>query len=265
MHSLRELQSGFAAALLQPNASGAAPVIRAAGISPALRLGFYRNNVLENYRKALAATYPAIERLVGVGCFMHLSSEYARRHASRSGDVGRHGERFADFLERHAMGRALPYLADVARLEWAIEESFYEADHAALSLERLARVPAEHVSALRFHLAPSCRLLRSRYPVHRIWAISQPDYAGEEPVELDAGAAQLLVRRERYMVTLDPLPDGEFAMLDALRAGYGFADAFAYALTLDAGLDAGAFLQRHIASGALCDFMLPAEAHGPLA
>jgi hypothetical protein len=261
MRSLRDLQSGFAAALLEPNAGRAAPGIRADGISPALRLGFYRNNVLENYRKALAATYPAIERLVGIGCFLHLAYEYARRHASRSGDVGMHGERFADFLERHAVGRALPYLADVARLEWAIEESFYEADRGALPLERLAQVPAEQVSALRFHLAPSCRLLRSRYPVHRIWQIGQAEYAGDEQVNLDAGAVQLLVRRARYAVTLDPLPSGEFAMLDALRAGYGFGEAFAYALTPDAGLDAGAFLQRHIASGVLCDFVLPAEAH----
>ena len=262
MHSLRELQSGFAAALFEPNAAGNAPGIRADGISPALRLGFYRNNVQENYRKALAATYPAIERLVGAGCFMHLSSEYARRHASRSGDVGMHGERFADFLERHAVGRELPYLADVARLEWAIEESFYEEDRAALSLERLAQVPAEQGSALRFHLAPSCRLLRSRYPVHRIWQISQPECAGDERVDLDAGGVQLLVRRERYAVTFEALPAGEYAMLDALRAGYGFGEAFAYALTLDAGLDAGAFLQRHIAAGVLCDFTLPADAHG---
>jgi hypothetical protein len=262
MRSLRDLQSGFAAALLDPNACRAAPGIRADGISPALRLGFYRINVLENYRKALAAAYPAIERLVGVGCFLHLASEYARRHASRSGDVGMHGERFADFLERHAVGRTLPYLADVARLEWAIEESFYEADRGVLPLERLAEVPAEQVAALRFHLTPSCRLLRSRYPVHRIWEISQADYAGEEQVNLDAGAVQLLVRRERYVVTLDPLPAGEFTMLDALRAGYGFGEAFAYALSLDTALDAGAFLQRHMASGVLCDFTLPAEAHG---
>jgi hypothetical protein len=263
MRSLRELQSGFAAALLEPNAGRAAPDIRADGISPALRLGFYRSNVLENYRKALAATYPAIERLVGIGCFLNLASEYARRHASRSGDVGMHGERFADFLERHPVGRALPYLADVARLEWAIEESFYEADREGLPLERLARVPAEQVSALRFHLAPSSRLLRSRFPVHRIWQISQPDSVGDERVDFDAGAVQLLVRREGYAVTLDPLPAGEFAMLDALRAGYGFGEAFAYALTVDGELDAGAFLRRHIASGVLCDFALPAESHAP--
>ena len=66
MLSLREQQAGFAAALFNPAASRAAPGIRADGISPAMRLGFYRTNVFENYRKALAATYPAVEKLVGI-------------------------------------------------------------------------------------------------------------------------------------------------------------------------------------------------------
>ena len=259
MLSLRELQAGFAAALLDAGASRDAPGVRADGISPALRLGFYRTNVLENYRKALAATYPAIERLVGSGCFAHLAYEYAHRHASHSGDVGAHGERFADFLDHHAIGRELPYLAEVARLEWAIDEAFYEADRGRLALERLAAVPPEQLAALRFHLAPPCRLLRSPYPLLRIWQISQPGYAGEESVDLDAGGVELLVRREAYAVQVEVLASAEYAMLDALRAGYGFGEAFDYALALDPSFDAGAFLRAHIASGALCDFTVPAE------
>lgn len=259
MPSLRDLQAGFAAALFDPGAGRGAPGIRADGISPALRLAFYRTNVLENYRKALAATYPVIERLVGRGCFLHLAGEYARRHASRSGDVGMHGEHFADFLERHALARDLPYLADMARLEWAIEESFYEADRGPLPLERLESVPQEHVAALRFHLAPSCRMLRSIYPVHRIWEISQPQHVGDERVDLASGGVELLVRREGYAVAVDTLPAGAFAMLDALRAGYGLSEAFAYAVALDESFDPGGFLQQHIASGVLCDFTLPAE------
>jgi len=262
MLSLHDLQAGFAAALLDPGAARSAPGIRADGISPAVRLGFYRTNVLENYRKALAATYPAIERLVGRGCFLHLAREYARRHAASSSDVGMHGARFADFLEHHPLGRDLPYLADVARLEWAIEESFCEADRDPLPLERLANVPQMHVTALRFLLAPSSRLLRSDYPVHRIWEISQPGGSGEEQIDLGSGGVQLLIRREGYAVRVDALRASEFAMLDALRAGYGFGEAFAYALALDEGFDAGAFVQRYIGSGVLCDFTLPAEVLG---
>src|SRR3954465_5746681 len=82
MHSLREIQAGFAAALFNPGAKDA-PGIRAAGISPAARLGFYRTNVFENYRKGLSVTYAAVEKLIGRGLFDALAQDYTRRYYSR--------------------------------------------------------------------------------------------------------------------------------------------------------------------------------------
>ena len=262
MPSLRELQAGFAAALFNPGASRQAPGIRADGISPAVRLGFYRSSVFENYRNALSATYPAIEKLVGTSFFGRLAEEYVRRYPSRSGDVGCHGEHFAEFLRGHACVRELPYLPDMARLEWCIEESFHAAEHAPLSLYRLAGVPADQCERLRLLLAPSCRLLSSAFPVDRIWQVCQPDYAGEVDVDVDRGV-DLLVRREQYIVALEPLQRGDFAMLVALSSGHEFSAAFGYARAMDAAFDPAAFLQRHVLYGVLVDFTLPADVQAP--
>jgi hypothetical protein len=262
MPSLHELQVGFAAALFDRGASRTAPGIRANGLSPARRLDFYRTNVFENYRKALAGTYPALRAVLGAGCFDHLARDYAQRYPSRSGDVGAHGEHLAAFLERHPLAGDLPYLADLARLEWAIEECFYEADHVPIALEALARVAEEDYAELRFLLAPSCRLLASRFPVHRIWRMSMQTEA-HTVVDLAEGGVQLLVRRQGYEVVAEPLAPGEHAMLDALRSGYGLAEALAYAQSVEAAFEPGAFLQRRVGDGVLCGFTLPAEAHAP--
>ena len=262
MPSLRELQIGFATALFNPGANRAAPGIRARGISPATRLGFYRTNVFENYRKALAATYPAVEQLVGTGFFSRLAQEYARRYRSRSGDVGRHGGQFPEFLREHACARELPYLSDVARLEWCIEESFNEADTAPLSLHRLAAVPPEQCVALRFALAPACRLISSAFPIDRIWQACQPGADEGVQVNLDRGGVNLLVRRDGFAVATDAVEPAEFAMLTMLATGHGFGEAFEYARVIDKGFDPGSFLQRHVAAGVLADFTLPAEAFG---
>lgn len=258
MHSLREIQAGFAAALFNPAASRDAPGIRAAGISPAVRLGFYRTNVLENYRKALSVTYPAVQKLIGAGLFGALAEDYTRRYPSRSGDVGAHGAHFAEFISRHPVARQLPYLADVARLEWCLEESFNEAEPVLLSMQRLAGVPPERCGELRFMLAPSSRLVSSRYPIDRIWEICQPDHAGDERIELHGGV-DLLVRREGFAVTTERLSAAELAMLTALSSGYRFAEAFDHARSLHAAFDPADFLQRHLANGVLADFALPAE------
>jgi hypothetical protein len=258
MQSLREQQAGFAAAILSSTALGV-PGIRADGISPAARLGFYRTNVLENYRKALAATYPVVMKLVGSGFFGVLASEYVVRQPSRFGDVGRHGEQFPEFLRRHASARELPYLSDVAHLEWCMEESFNEADHAPLSLARLAAVPEEHHGRLRFLLAPSCRLLSSRFPVLRIWEVCQPDFESEVAVDLRQGAVNVLVRRQGFSVIAEAVPSGEFAMLSALAGGEGFAEGYECGRREDSGFDPAAFLQKYILSCVLVDFAVPAD------
>jgi hypothetical protein len=260
MPSLRELQAGFAAALFNPAATREAPGIRAAGISPAVRLGFYRTNVFENYRKALAVTYPAVQTLIGSGLFDALAQDYTRRYSSRSGDVGAHGAHFAEFISRHPLARQLPYLADIARLEWCLEESFNEAESQPLSLSRLAAVAPEQCEQLRFMLAASTRLISSRYPIDRIWQICQPEHAGGEQIDLDAGGADLLVRREGYAVITEHLNTADLAMLTALSSGYNFAEAFDYARSMQAGFEPAAFLQRFLANGVLADFTLPAEA-----
>jgi hypothetical protein len=263
MLSLRDMQEGFAAALLNPGAHRNTPGVRADGVSPSVRLGFYRTNLFENYRKALRATYPAVEKLVGPGFFRVLAHEYARRFASRSGDVGRHAEHFAPFLSAHPSASSLPYLADVARLEWCIEESFNEADGAHLDLQRLAELPPEHYGSLRFLLAPSCRLLSSVFPIDRIWKLCQLDGETQSDVTLDAGRVDLLVRREGYDVTVESLTAPEFAMLSALASGHNCTEAFDYAHGLAAPFDAGAFLQRYVLCGVLVDFTLPAEIQAP--
>jgi len=263
MHSLRELQAGFAAALFDPAASRQAPGIRASGLSPALRLGFYRTNVFENYRKALRVTYCAVEKLIGPGLFSALAQDYAQRYHSRSGDVGEHGAHFAEFLSKHPVARDLPYLADVARLEWCLEECFNEIDPQPLSMERLSTVPPDLCGELRFMLAPSCRLVSSRYPIDRIWEMCQPDHPSDECIDLNAGGVDLLVRRDGFAVTTERLASGDVAMLKALASGYNFTEAFEYARCAQSAFDPALFLQRYLGNGVLADFVLPAHIASP--
>ena len=63
-----EMQSSFAAALLEPEA--ALPPAVAKGITPAVKRRFdiYRNNVTSSLIEALKASFPIVCRLVGDEC-----------------------------------------------------------------------------------------------------------------------------------------------------------------------------------------------------
>ena len=173
MSSLRELQLKFVATLLDPAGNYAAAQVIDNAIPARERIGFYRNNVVSNFRETLRAVYPVIERLVGAPFFELASDRYMRVHPCASGDLNRYGEHFADYVETWPPARGLPYLADVARLEWRVEESFHAADHDSLRLSDLAAVPSDRRELLTFELHPSCRLLVSAYPIHRIWQVNQ--------------------------------------------------------------------------------------------
>jgi hypothetical protein len=257
MHGLRELQEAFGRAVLDPaTAAGLAGVVLGGEIGVARRLQVYRNNVFASLGGALEAVYPVVARLVGDGFFRFVAHEYVRGVPSRSGDIHDFGHDFPEFLGNLLQAQGLPYLPDLARLEWAYHRVFHAADHAPLDTRGLTAVPPERWGDLRLRLHPASRLLASPYPVLRIWEVNQPGFAGEPTVHLDAGECRVLIVRPAESVELQPLTPGEFALLAALAGDETLLAAVERALAAEPGLDAVRALTRHVARGVLVEARL---------
>jgi hypothetical protein len=252
MPSLPELQRRFADAL--SGAEGAAPVALLAGTTGAERLGIYRRTIAANYQNALGATYPVVCRLVG-GPFFHAAVDACvAAHPSRSGDLNVYGGAFGDFLAGYPPASELPYLPDVARLEWAIDEANRARDSHAdpkLVLRTLAGSQGDRLPSLRLQMDPSCRLIASPYPLLRIWQVNQPGHGGEMRVDFDAGPDRLRIRREPDGVALDRIAAGQFAWLSAMAAGANLGTAIGEAQDADAAFDLADALHRFIGDGTI--------------
>jgi hypothetical protein len=262
MYSLPELQTGFADALFRQREDAIVGAIRTNGLDRARRLQVYRNNMETSLTGALAAVYPVVERLVGERFFRFAARRYIPRHPSRSGNLHDFGREFPDFLAHFAPAAGLPYLTDVARLEWAYHSVFHAADAVPLNPSALARIPAEDIGRIRFRLHPACRLLSSPFPILHIWQVNQAGYAGDQTVDLAEGGVKMLVIRNGLEIEMHCLADGEFAWLKALDSGADFASAGERALRADAGMDLAACVERH-ARMTLAGFAL-AENEGAL-
>ena len=256
MASLSEQQRSFAAALFDKK-HDIEPLLRATQRGTvASGLAIYRNNVYSNYRNSLTHSYPVLVRLVGEDYFRLLSDAYITRTPSLSGDVRVYGAGFADFLQAHEVAFQLPYLPDVARLEWSCQHVLAQPRCAPPDLSYLQKLNADRYAELRVVLNPASALLASPYPVLRIWQVNQPDYVGDETIDLAQGAAHMLVVRHANTVSVLDLDAAEYAFLSTLQQGLRWGDALQAALALAPDFDLGSCLLRHVNNGAICRFTL---------
>ena len=253
MPSLRELQCLFSNAVLA--AAGTPPAFALAGpVSGVECIAIYRRTIRENYRHALGATYPVVQRLVGPPFFAAAVDAFARARPSRSGDLNEYGDAFGDFLAEYPPAIGLPYLADVARLEWAIDEANRAPDSSLapdIALAALAILPAERLAASRLRVEPSCRLIASGFPLLRIWQVNQPGFDGDLQVALDAGPDHLRIRREPDGIALERVTEAEFTWLATLVQHASLAAALEQAQRADAAFDLGAAMHRFIGDGTI--------------
>jgi hypothetical protein len=252
MPSLRELQIRVMNALLGASPDDAIPLVSPADEAMS-RLHIYRNNVRGNFLDGLTSAYPVVKRLVGDDYFRQVARDFQRCHPSRSGDLLHAGTRFPDHLADVHAADAFSYLADVARLEWLIQEALLGAQHAPLDLEKMAGVAPSAYDTLCFELHPALRLFESCYPALRIWEANVGD-AEPEPIDLGQGGDRIIVMRHRLQLRFHRLSEGELRFLDECRRGTSFAAAVDAADACDDGFDAVSSLQRFVALEAIVDF-----------
>ncbi len=255
MTSLRELQIAFIDGTLHGYPAQIASLIASSELAPEARVAIYANNAREGFLHALAATFPAIERLSGNDWFRQTGREYMRSHPSRSGNLHYVGERFAAFLDESLRATDYAYFADVARLEWAYQEVLVAAEHPSFDIAALSSVPPEDYGSLQFRVHPAVRLVASRYPVLAIWKANQPEAADASPsISLDAGGARVLVARREDHVELRELEAADFALLEAFTRGTTLAAAFERAADADPAADLALVLGRVVKLQTLVDF-----------
>jgi len=248
--ALRELQAAFVAHLLSNDDASAAPSIAGDSIPAVARLRVHRHHVFTSLGKALAATFPTVQRLVGEECFMALARGFVATTLPQGPVLAEYGAAFPGFLQDHPSVRALPYIADVARLEWALNTAFYSPVEHGLTSTDLSAIPIEELPLQRLTLAVGTALIRSDYPLDAIWATAQPG-APDQTVDLGAGGVRLLVFRRPDDAGFVGLGGGEAALAAALMPGASLEEAASAAAAAEPDLDLSRAFARLLGLGVL--------------
>jgi len=255
---LRELQQTIARGILADQPEALAAIVREDGLAFDKRLQVYRNNTIISLTEALRTTFPVVSALVGEKFFGYAAKAFISGHPPQAPRLAEYGGGFAAFLTAFEPARTLPYLADVAALEWAMNEAHHAPDDTALTPENLAVVPPENSAALVLALRRSCRLLHSNYRVDRLWQAHQPSGSLQD-LAID-GDCHLLVYRSHDDAEMMALDAAGFALLSRIGEGVTLEAAYESAAAIDPAFDLSGALGAYLTRGVFGGYAIPQAA-----
>ena len=223
-------QGAFVRALFEPGLAPPSGLTAGNGADVSRRLNVHRNNVIASLIEVLRETVPVTRMLVGDAFFDAMSSCFIRQRPPSSPLMHRYGEALPDWIETFAPASALPYLADVARLEVMRWQALHAADSQPIDPaafdECLARPETLASLVLVFH--PGLQLLCSRHAVVSLWSAHQQPAAERDAmlagIDLLAPQAALVLRPQDDVLVV-PVAVEDVALVGSLRSGHALGNA----------------------------------------
>jgi hypothetical protein len=240
--------AAFSSTLIDPDRQTPSAVTGPNGKAAVRRYNVYRNNVTVSLIGALAATYPAVQRIVGVDFFRAMARFHIRETPPNSPLLFEYGRDFPAFIERYEYAQEMPWLADTARIERAWLDAYHAADTVPLAASALADVPPERLADLVFTPHPATHIVQSRYAAVTIFAANrETGPAGT----IDAGEPEdALITRPDVDVVVRHLPAGGAFFLKQLIAGEPLGKAAASTQAMHPGFDLSLNIAGMIEAGA---------------
>ena len=231
-------QRCFAEALLEPEQACPPGLITWNASDPARRFAVYRNNVIVSLVDALADTFAVTQDLVGEAFFRAMARVFAYTNPPTSRLLVFYGETFPAFIERFPPAASLPYLADVARLEFLRVRAYHAADVAPVRSEDIVAVLADEdkLPDLGLALHPSLAVLDSAGAVVSLWAVHQG--VGDLATLVPDVPETALVVRDGLDVEVMKIPRATGVFIKAVKRGATLGDAMALAQRSDPDFDA---------------------------
>jgi hypothetical protein len=241
--ALRDLQAEMAAYLVSGDDADILGSIVSDAIAAPARLRIHRHQLYESLATALAGTFSTVQQLVGDAFFRAMARAFIAQALPAQPVLSEYGEGFPAFVDTYEPARGLPYLADVARLDWALNLAFHSPMGERLTAADLSAIPDEQLPSTKVGLAPGTSVIHSTYPLDRIWSASQPG-TSIATVDLGEGGICLLVLRRPDDASFVALTEAEAVFVASLAIGASLEDAALAPFANDAGFDLSVTFRR---------------------
>ncbi|ARU87751.1 DUF2063 domain-containing protein [Pseudomonas sp. M30-35] len=221
------------------------------GSDSSSRFAVYRNNVISSLINALADNFPVVLQLVGDDFFRAMANVFVREFPPQTRILTFYGAGFARFIEAFPPARSLPYLADVARLEFVRIQAYHSADVAALGPEQISQVLSqpEALERMTFTLHPSLTVLNSAHAIVSLWGAHQGHI---DITQVNPNTAEhALILRNQLDVEVMHISAAAALFIGVLMERQPLAAAVEYAIACEPDFDLPPLLAHLIQAGAI--------------
>ena len=227
---LHNLQQSFKQGILENTVEIQGLIKESKGQNKAELLEVYRNTTFVSLKKCLTSTFPAVEALVSKDFMHYACHEFIKKHPPSHGALLFYGAEFADFLQTFTPTKNMPYIADIARLEWALSEAYDAEDAPYIQSEDFAKESIERLSNQTFKLSPHVHLLTSPFPIYSIWQMTHTP-ENEQNINMEQSECVLVYRNYTDLKSYAlPLSLGYFTLLKSLKKGHTLAESITFSL-----------------------------------
>lgn len=208
----------------QPDAVAAAERIATgnARLSPVEQVDIYREQFWLRHVDVLRDDFASLEYVLGDEAFERLARSYLLACPSTSFTLRDLGEHMVRFLSTTTPWSDDPFLAELARVEWAFVDAFDGPDAPPFDPASIAGVSEDAWPGARLVLHPALQRVALAYPAHdyRIAARKK-----EEPSRPEPRRSHIVVYRGPELLHCLEIDDDASAMLDELAKGTPLGEA----------------------------------------
>lgn len=217
------------------------------GVNAHARLGIYRNNTYASLTAVLLAVFPVTARMVDERYFRYASHEFIRSNPPIEPRLSQFGGSFPGFLSGFGHLKEMPFIAETARLEWAIAGALDERGIEPMPITQFAALPDAGERSLI--LQPSLRLIASRWPVYSIWTEHQRVEDPQLGFLRRGNAERMAIIRRGTAIQLIHLDAVQFKFVRLLARGEPLGQAARRAMCADPLFDLATALAQLFSEG----------------
>ncbi len=200
--------------------------------------------------RALVDAFPTVRALVGEETFGLMARALWRQYPPAKGDLGWFGEALPIFVAQDPQLADVPYLSDVARLDWALIRAETAPD-VRVDLSSFHALSEADPQDLGCVLSSGVALIESTWPIVTLWQVHQqtsalPSLGPAMQALQDQVAQTAWVWRSGWKAQVRAVSGAEVPFLQALLQGASLSQALGQA---GDGFDFAACLQQGIQQG----------------